>query len=375
MRIFYFLLFLLIVSAIYFGMHYFVCWRIARGLELSKSTGRVLLFILLAAGITYFLAQFFGRFGFSVPVGYFGSVWMGIISIALTVFVLQMVVAWVFPSQEKLFTVLAIVVSLLVSGYSYINAHRQPRVKVLEIPISELPEQLSGFSIVLLADLHLERTKTVGWLNEVVDATNALQPDVIAIVGDLADEDIREHRGFIDALKRLKSQFGVFAVTGNHEYYPGLKIFLDLCDSLDFRVLQNNRVTVADSLEFIGVNDNTGKQFDGVGTDLESALHGFDGNQIGVLLSHQPKFFEQAVSRGVDLQLSAHTHAGQIPPMDLIVWLSFKYSFGLYQKGSSYIYTTCGTGTWSPPMRTFSRSEIVKFTLLPSRDVMDIIAK
>ncbi len=364
MRLFYFLLFLLIVSAIYFGMHYFVSWRIVRGLDLSRNFGRVLLFLFLIAGITYFLAQFFGKFGFSVPVGYFGSVWMGIISIALTVFVLQMMVVWVFPSQEKVFTVLAIVVSLLLSGYSFVNAYRQPNVKVFEIPIAELPDQLSGFSIVLLADFHLERTKTVGWLNEVVDATNALQPDVIAIAGDLADEDVREHRGFIEALRRLKSRYGVLAVTGNHEYYPGLGKFLDLCDSLDFQVLRNSRVTIAESIEFIGINDNTGKRFDGGGSDLESAMDGFDSTQVGVLLSHQPLYFHQAVARGVDLQLSAHTHAGQIPPMDLIVWLTFKYPYGLYRNGSSYIYTTCGTGTWSPPMRTFSRSEIVKFVLV-----------
>lgn len=368
MKLLYFLIFLLIVSAVYFGMHYFVCWRIVRGFEISKSGGRVLLFVFIAAGLTYILAQFFGRFGFSIPVGYFGSVWMGIITIALTVFVLQMVVVWVFPGQEKLLTVLAIVVSLLLSGYSYVNAHRQPRIKVLEIPITELPSHLTGFSIVLLADLHLERTKTVGWLNEVVDATNALQPDVIAIAGDLADEDIRIHQGFMNALKRLTSRYGVFAVTGNHEYYPGLQNFLDLCDSLDFQVLRNCRVTIVDSIEIIGINDNTGKRFDDGGADLESALDGFDSTHVGVLLSHQPLYFHQAVAQGVNLQLSGHTHAGQIPPMDLIVRLAFKYSYGLYQHDSSYIYTTCGTGTWSPPMRTFSRSEIVKFILVPARD-------
>jgi predicted MPP superfamily phosphohydrolase len=371
MKLLYFLIFLLIASAVYYGMHYFVCWRIVRGFEISKSGGRVLLFVFIAAGLTYILAQFFGRFGFSIPVGYFGSVWMGIISIALTVFIIQMVAVWVFPSQERLFTVLAIVVSLLVSGYSYANAHRQPRIKVLEIPIAELPEQLSGFSIVLLADLHLERTKTVGWLNEVVNATNALQPDVIAIAGDLADEDIRAHHGFTDALKRLKSRLGVFAVTGNHEYYPGLQNFLDVCDSLDFHVLRNQRVAIADSISIIGINDNTGRQFNDGGADLEAALDGFDSAHVGVLLSHQPLYFRQAVAIGVDLQLSAHTHAGQIPPMDLIVWLAFKYPYGLYEHDGSYIYTTCGTGTWSPPMRTFSRSEIVKFVLIPARDYRD----
>jgi predicted MPP superfamily phosphohydrolase len=208
-----------------------------------------------------------------------------------------------------------------------------------------------------------------------VNATNALQPDVIAIAGDLADEDIRAHHGFMDALKRLKSRHGVFAVTGNHEYYPGLKNFLNVCDSLDFQVLRNQHVTVAGSIEIIGINDNTGKRFDGGGADLEAALDGFDSTHVCVLLSHQPLCFHQAVARGVDLQLSGHTHAGQIPPMDLIVWLAYRYSYGLYRHGDSYIYTTCGAGTWSPPMRTFSRSEIVKFILVPVRNFNDSVEK
>jgi len=119
-------------------------------------------------------------------------------------------------------------------------------------------------------------------------------------------------------------------------------------------------------IELVGIDDKTDKRFSGIGSDLKLALKNCDSKKLIVLLSHQPDIFDEAEKSGVVLQLSGHTHAGQIPPMDLIVLFAFKYPYGLYQKKSSYLYTTSGTGIWGPPMRFFSRCEIVKIILEPA---------
>jgi predicted MPP superfamily phosphohydrolase len=360
-------MFFLIVLLVYFGMHYFVYWRIVKGLELSKDTRNIILIGFVIVGCSFFLAHFLGKSIVAIPLGYVGYIWMGIISIALSVFILQMIAAWILPSQVKFITQIAIIIVLVGSGFSLVNAAWQPRVKEIKIPISKLPMELSGFSIVELADLHLERIKSAKWLESIVEKTDSLHPDVIAIVGDLTDEDIRKNHGFVNALKQLSAKYGIFAVTGNHEYYRGLQAFFALCDSLDITVLKNSHVTVANSVEIVGVNDETGKGYPGGGPDLDEAMSGCDVTKPVILLSHQPLNFKEAVEKGVDLQLSGHVHAGQIPPMDLIVMFYYKYPYGLYHIGSSFIYTTSGTDIWGPPMRLFSRSEIVKFILVPAK--------
>jgi len=366
MHIINFIMFFLIALLVYFGMHYFVYWRIASGLDLSKDFRNIIKIVFLFFAISFFLAHLFGKSFLAIPFGFVGNIWMGIISIALSVFILQMILTWIIPSQVKLVTQFAIILVIIASGVSLINASWQPRIKEIRIPISKLPAELSGFSIVELADLHLERLKSAKWLESVVEKTNRLNPDVIVIVGDLIDEDIRDNLAFMTALKKLKFQHGILAVTGNHEYYAGIPAFLDISRQLKIIVLRNNRLSIAGTIDFVGVDDNTGKQFSEAGTDLDQAFHNCDTSKPVILLSHQPTHFQEAVQHGVDLQLSGHVHAGQIPPMDLIVMLFFKYPYGLYNLGSSFIYTTSGTDIWGPPMRLFSRSEIVKFVLVPA---------
>ena len=168
---------------------------------------------------------------------------------------------------------------------------------------------------------------------------------------------------FCDTLKKLKSRHGVFAVTGNHEFYAGINMFMDVAKNSNITVLRNEKITIADSIELAGIDDKAGTRFSEVGSDLKLALKNIDFTKPVILLSHRPDIFNEAEKSGVDLQLSGHLHAGQIPPMDLIVMLAFKYPYGLYRKNGSYLYTTSGTGIWGPPMRLFSRCEIVKIVL------------
>ncbi len=165
-------------------------------------------------------------------------------------------------------------------------------------------------------------------------------------------------------LLELKAKHGVLAVTGNHEFYAGIDLFLELARKSNWRVLRNETWSLDNKLDVIGLDDDAGRGFKSPGPDLEAALRTPTANVPRVLLYHRPNSFAEAVSRGVDLQLSGHTHAGQIPPMDLLVWLTYRYPAGLYRLGRSHIHTSAGTGTWGPPMRFLSRSEIVELTLV-----------
>jgi hypothetical protein len=216
---------------------------------------------------------------------------------------------------------------------------------------------------VQLSDLHLDSTKSAGKVAGMVEAVNELDPDLIVITGDFIDGDITSDSLFCDSLSQLKARYGIISITGNHEFYAGIDYFLEFSKKLNITVLRNEKKTVAQALEIVGIDDNEGRQFSRMGPDLDGAMKGCDPAKPVILLRHRPEGFEQAVRKGVALQISGHTHAGQIPPMDLLVCLFLKYPYGLYRKNGSYLYTSCGTGYWGPPMRLFSRSEIVKFVL------------
>jgi predicted MPP superfamily phosphohydrolase len=362
-----FSLFLFTVSLTYFLIHYFVFLRITNGLALSPLFRTALKIFFIIAALSFFVDRLLSRHIFFKPlaflIAHFGSVWLGVISIAFSLFVIQYILSLIFSNQIRLMTFITLVLVVFVSCFALFNGTTPPRIKVLRIPMKGLPPALEGFSIVQLSDLHLDRWKSEPWLKSVVEKANKLNPDLVVITGDLVENDIQRCKNFIDILKQIESKQGVLAVTGNHEFYSGIENFLEFSRSANIKVLRNQKILISNGIEIIGMDDETGKIMTGVRPDLKSVVNDCDFNKPIILLSHRPKNFQNAANLGVDLQLSGHTHAGQIPPMDLIVHLIYKYPYGLYRHNDSMIYTTCGTGIWGPPMRLFSRSEIVKIEL------------
>jgi predicted MPP superfamily phosphohydrolase len=239
-----------------------------------------------------------------------------------------------------------------------------PVLRQVQVPMRGLPADLEGFTIVQLSDLHLGDLTSSKRLRRIVERVNALQPDLICVTGDALDGDISHDGVYGEILGSLRARHGVVAVTGNHEFYAGIEKFLKLAKFCHWRVLRNQSWIIEGKMAIIGLEEDSAERFKLPGPDLETALRDVPADLPKVLLYHQPTGFPEAVRRGIDLQLSGHTHAGQIPPMDLLVWLIYKYPAGFYRLGQSHIYTTSGTGTWGPPMRFLSRSEIVKLTLV-----------
>ncbi|MCM2332419.1 MAG: metallophosphoesterase [Anaeromyxobacteraceae bacterium] len=250
--------------------------------------------------------------------------------------------------------------------------------EIEEVPVrlSRLPPALSGFTIAQVSDLHVGPTIREREVRRMVDQVNALRPDAVAITGDLVDGSTRELGPIVAELGRLSARHGVYFVTGNHEYYSGAEAWIAFLTGLGVRVLRNERVALGDgtpggaSFDLAGLNDHAAAPAGAPGAmDLSRALAGRDPERGLVLLSHQPRTdgVAAAVAAGVGLQLSGHTHGGQLFPWSLAVRAAFPYVKGLHRVAAGpaegLVYVNRGTGYWGPPMRLGAPPEITKVVL------------
>ncbi|MFP2926565.1 metallophosphoesterase [Pyxidicoccus sp. 3LG] len=253
------------------------------------------------------------------------------------------------------------------AAYGSWRAFSPPLLTELAVRIPKLPKALDGLSIVQLTDIHVGHFIQQRYMDALVQQANALRPDLFAITGDLVDGDVHTLGGFVSALGELKSRFGSFFVTGNHDYSSGDDEWTEFLQTLGIQVLRNRHVSIGDaggSFDLVGVDDwSGGRRRNKKGYDLDLALQGRDSDRASVLLAHQPANFKVAAERGVDLQISGHTHGGQLAPMTFLIGLAWEHSAGLYRHADSHIYVSRGCGFWGPPMRVGSPPEIVKLVL------------
>lgn len=356
--------FLVIALAAYALLHTVVYVRIAGGLGLQGPWRLGLKVALALAALSFVAGEFLGRTSWGGPLLTAGSTWLGVLAIAFTVFAVEALVSLLLPDLRQTLTLVAIGLVIGLSGYARFNASRPPVLIELTVALRGLPSSAHGFTIVQLSDLHLTRHASRDRWQGVIEQVNRLSPDLIVITGDLVDDDIPEATGLPECFRGLAAKHGVLAVPGNHDYYAGYAVFERFARRSNITVLRNERRRIGDALVVAGIDEPAGRSFAEGGPNLDLALAGRDPSLPVVLLSHRPESFERRAAKGVDLQLSGHTHAGQIPPLDLLVWLFYPYSFGYFEHGAAGIYTSCGTGTWGPPMRLFSRNEIVRITLM-----------
>ncbi|RKG60586.1 metallophosphoesterase [Corallococcus sp. AB011P] len=253
------------------------------------------------------------------------------------------------------------------AGYGSWRAFTVPEVTEVVVRIPKLPRSLDGFSIVQLTDLHVGPFIQRRFMDELVRRANALKPDLVAITGDMVDGTVPRLGGFVAALGNLHARYGSFFVTGNHDYSSGAEDWVAHLGSLGIPSLRNRHVRIGDAggaFDLVGVDDwHGGRRLRQKGYDLDLALAGRDPERAAVLLAHQPANFKVAAERGVDLQISGHTHGGQLFPMTALIGLNWEHSAGHYRHGDSHIYVSRGCGFWGPPMRLGSPPELVKLVL------------
>ncbi len=248
-----------------------------------------------------------------------------------------------------------------------IEARGTHEIVDVEVTLAKLPAALDGFTIVQLSDLHVGMTIDRAFVQRVVDHANRLSPDLIALTGDLVDGKVDDLRDDIAPLGTLRAKHGVFAVTGNHEYYSGADPWIAEIGRLGVRYLRNQRVTIGEgeaTFELAGVDDHSAHGWKGHGEDLDAAISGHDPRRALVLLAHQPRQVRRASQHGVDLQLSGHTHGGQIWPWHYIVKIQQGGLLaGRYQYADTQLYVTRGCGYWGPPVRLLAPLEITRIIL------------
>ena len=233
-----------------------------------------------------------------------------------------------------------------------------PRLRRVQIPLAKLPRSADGLRIALVADIHLGPLRGLSHTRRIVDMINNLDADLVTVVGDLVDGSVAELGAAVAPLVELRGRYGSFFVTGNHEYFSGYQEWIDEVARLGLKPLRNERVEIPGGLDLAGVNDVTGASY-GDGADLGRALAGRDPARPVVLLAHQPIQAKDAAKRGVDLQLSGHTHGGQMVPFNLIVKAAQQpVVSGLGKVGGMPVYVTNGAGFWGPPVRVGAPPDI-----------------
>lgn len=382
--------FLCLVVSVLVGTHYYIWARLVRDTGLPPPWRRTLAVVLVAFAASFVAGMLAARvmpLQMARITAWPVFTWMGIgfllVLLLLGVDLLRALlklsssvglIATIDPDRRQfLARVFGGAVTLAASGiatrslWSAIDAS-SVAIKRTTVALARLPRKYDGLRIVHLTDLHIGPLLTGHWLAAIVKRVNALKPDLVAITGDLVDGSVDQLKREIAVLTELRSTYGTFFCTGNHEYYSGAPQWCTTLANMGIRVLRNERVPIGDgdtvAFDLAGIDDyNAHNMAPGHGPDLQRALENRDTGRAVILLAHQPRAIFGAAASDVDLQLSGHTHGGQIWPMHAAVRLQQPYLSGLIQHETTKLYISEGTGFWGPPMRIGTTAEIAEITL------------
>jgi predicted MPP superfamily phosphohydrolase len=382
MNIWSFVIFLSIVLTILGVIHLFLYKQVVGCLGIQAPgvlwTLRVV-FVLLV--VSYPVARWLDTFasdGVVKGAHWIASVWLGLMFHLLWILAVFVLVRLVMQgtgltarlgltpeSLRRTSVLLAIAAAVVLGIVGMIVARQSARVRKVTVPVAGLDASLDGIQIAVVADLHAGVLVDAAEVNRRVDEIQALEPDLVLIPGDIVDHPPGRMADVATALSRLRAPLGVFASTGNHEYIVGVEESLAFLRGAGLRVLVNERVEVPGGLVIAGIADASAPRFGGEILSLETVLGADAKVRPVILLSHTPgtKAVEAAAAAGADLQLSGHSHGGQIWPFRVLTGLVWRYHHGLYAVGDRFQLTTCGIGWWGPPMRLGAPPEIVLVTL------------
>lgn len=366
-----FIIFIIIALAILFGAHYFLYFSIVRFFSVTNVFHRNVLLVLVAfLTVSFILSSvvIHWREDFFTRAFYFVSgFWLGLLVHLLIATAVVWLIFWItkltgFNVKVTVLSASFFLLALLFSFYGVWNAFN-PVIKNISVNIPHLPPQWMNKRIVQISDVHLGLVYGKNFLRDVVKKVNSVHPDMVVITGDLFDGMGDDLNSLVNSLNEIQAERGIFFVTGNHETYLGVERSFAVLEKTKVKILRDE-VKDVNGLKLIGINYPERGEYKDVVALLQSMKKDFQG-QPSIFLYHAPVHIGQFKESGVDLQLSGHTHKGQIFPFGAITKFVFKgYDYGLYQMDHYTLYTTNGVGTWGPAMRTGNRPEIVVVTLL-----------
>jgi predicted MPP superfamily phosphohydrolase len=375
------IIFFLTIFLVYALLHAYIFYKIRAAFEFSTWISVLLVCVMLIMIFAPILVRVSERYGFESlarHLSYIGYTWMGLVflffscSLLIDIYrvliytvglVLKAYLSPLSPSARLAFVIPAsISIAIAVYGYTEALSIRTERV-VIQSP--KIPEQIGRITIAQISDVHLglivrhERLKRI--LREVAGA----RPDILVSTGDLVDGQIDNLRGLAELLQTVNPPFGKFAITGNHEFYAGLDQALNFAKMAGFTILRGEASYVAGCINIAGVDDPTAKRFGlSKGISAQSLLLRLPSERFTILLKHQP-LVDDGTEGLFDLQLSGHTHKGQIFPFNYLVRLFFPTDSGLIGlHGNSHLYVSRGSGTWGPPIRFLSPPEVTIIELV-----------
>lgn len=261
--------------------------------------------------------------------------------------------------------VVTVLTILLIIFLGYRNTEKI-RIKTLNLSFRKKNSSFKSLNAVLVSDIHLSPLNNERLLEKIVGKINDLHPDIVFIAGDIVDDHakILEDRNIGVSLKGIQSKYGVFVSTGNHEFINGIKGSVEYINKFGFHLLRDEIYQLQEGLTIIGRDDSSKKSFTKENRkSLEEILNVADKNYPMILLDHTPFKLEQAERNDIDLQLSGHTHHGQLFPLNFITSMIYEKSWGYLKRGATQYYVSCGVGTWGPKVRTGSISEIVNLKI------------
>ncbi|MBE0647651.1 MAG: metallophosphoesterase [Bacteroidales bacterium] len=377
-----FLIFFSIVLVVYGAVNFYIY---IRGLQaIPTGSGWRLWFSLIFWGVasTFILARILERTYpclFTGIITWIGSFWLGFMLFFFLAVVL-IDLARLFnsflhffpssfyadPAPTKLITLFTVLgLSVILVAVSFINA-RNPRIKELNLTISK-PNAIPGeLTIAMASDIHLGTIIASRKANRMVEKINAMNPDLVLFAGDIVDEDLAPviNNNLGEALSRIKSRLGVYAITGNHEYIGGVNSAVEYLENHGVRMLRDTSVFLNEQFYLVGRDDRDKPRFTGKPRkELAEIMVSVDTAFPVILMDHQPFNLAKHAQMGIDLQLSGHTHHGQIWPFNYITDAIYEISWGYRQIGNTHFYVSSGYGTWGPPLRLGNRPEIVKINL------------
>jgi predicted MPP superfamily phosphohydrolase len=375
-----FAVFFSVVTSLYGAAHYYLYSWFVRVAAPPQRQRRILLYLFIYLVASFPISKILGWHNFNALIyllTFIASVWMGLAfyffllalgsDLVINFFKIIRLNPKVF-SKRSLFCnrllVACIAGSVSIIGGFALQEARDLGVTRLEIPLRGLPSELDGFSIVQISDVHYGMLTRNRELSSLVERVNNLQPDIVVITGDLVDESVSHMEKMKVPLSRLKSRHGILAITGNHEYYAGVGRAVAIMKGVNIRVLRNAVQVLPGGLQILGIDDPTGyRRMGEAEPDFDRLVSGLDHEKPSILLYHQPILFAKAASLGIGLQLSGHTHGGQLFPIRYLSKMIYPLTPGLHQSGDSYLYVSWGAGTWGPPMRLKAFPELVHIRL------------
>ena len=376
------ILFFTIFFTVYTALNYYIFIRGWQALSTFPSFKPfyIVLYILIAYG--YVFAKVFhnylsptvydiwlgvGAFWFAFLV-YFILILLGIDIVRLLDSFFHFLPRYVANNIEltKIITAVIVIIAVTIVVFLGNLNKRDITITTLDLTLPKGNAKLNELNIVFSSDLHLSTIDGEKLLNRIVDKINSLTPDLILFAGDVVDDKaiILRERGIGESFKLLKPRLGIYTINGNHEFINNVEPSVKFMDEYGIKVLRDNIELVDSSVYIVGREDVSMRQFTGIERKpLEQIIQPIEKNYPTILLDHTPVRLEQAEMNGIDLQLSGHTHHGQIWPGNIITNLIYELSRGYKKKGDTHIYVTSGAGTWGPPVRTGSKSEIVNIKI------------